>query len=168
LEQPSQFDFYNGGGLDIAFLGLAQVDGSGNLNVSKFGPKIAGCGGFINISQNTKKVVFCGTFTSGGLEIGMDNGKLIILQEGRIKKFVEHVEQITFSGEYAQETSQKVLYITERAVFTLTPEGMELIEIAPGVDLEKDILEQMDFCPIVKSYKLMDERLFRPEKMKLT
>jgi len=167
VEQPSQFDFYDGGGLDVAFLGLAQLDGDGNINVSKFGPKIAGSGGFINITQNTKTVVFCGTFSAGGLEIETGNGKLKILQEGKNKKFVEHVEQITFSGKYAQETGQKVLYVTERAVFSLTPKGVELVEVAPGIDVEKDILQQMDFKPIVGDYKLMDERIFKDQKMGL-
>jgi len=165
LEQPSQFDFYDGGGLDVAFLGLAQIDGNGNINVSKFGPKIAGCGGFINITQNAKKVVFCGTFTSGGLEVQLEDGHLSIVKEGRTKKFIESVEQITFSGKYAQETNQPVLYITERAVFELGPAGVVLKEIAPGVDLEKDILQQMDFKPIIGDYKLMDPRLFKPEIM---
>jgi len=167
LEQASQFDFYDGGGLDAAFLGLAQMDGEGNINVSKFGPKVAGCGGFINITQNSKKVVFCGTFTSGGLEIGAGDGKLKILQEGKYKKFIDKVEQITFSGKYAQEKNQSVLYITERAVFTLTDRGVELTELAPGIDLEKDVLSLMDFKPVIGDYKLMDERLFRPEKMGL-
>lgn len=150
LHQSFQFDFYDGGGLDIAFLGLAQCDEKGNINVSKFGTKIAGCGGFINITQNTPVVIFCGTFTAKGK-----------------KKFVKNVEQITFSADYARESGQKVLYITERAVFKLTNKGVELIEIAPGYDLQKDILEQMDFKPIIKNVSSMDERIFRNEPMNL-
>ncbi|GKU23439.1 acyl CoA:acetate/3-ketoacid CoA transferase [Clostridium folliculivorans] len=168
IDQSSQFDFYDGGGLDVAFLGLAQCDEKGNINVSKFGPKIAGCGGFINITQNAKKVVFCGTFTASGLKINISDGKLIIDKEGKSKKFIKDVEQITFSGDYAREVNQSVLYITERAVFRLTSDGVELEEIAPGVNLEKDILDQMDFRPIIsQNLKLMDERIFKDELMNL-
>lgn len=167
LEQSSQFDFYDGGGLDITFLGLAQMDATGNINVSRFGPKIAGCGGFINISQNTKKIVFCGTFTARGLKIDVQDGKLVILQEGTVKKLLNEVEQITFSGKYALEHDQKVLYITERAVFELTSNGVELKEVAPGIDIEKDILQQMDFRPVMDNVKLMSDCIFRPEKMNL-
>ncbi|MBU5485652.1 acyl CoA:acetate/3-ketoacid CoA transferase [Clostridium sp. MSJ-11] len=168
LDQANQFDFYDGGGVDSAFLGLAQCDKDGNINVSKFGPKIPGCGGFINISQNSKKMVFCGTFTAGGLKIKIQDKKLTIENEGKAKKFVEHVEQISFSGEYARETGQSVLYITERAVFRLEEDGLTLIEVAPGIDLEKDILNQMNFKPIIsKNLKLMDERIFIDEPMGL-
>ena len=167
LEQPVQFDFYDGGGLDVAFLGLAQMDQKGNINVSKFGPKIAGCGGFINITQNAKKVVYCGTFTAGGLQAAVMDGRLSILREGKAKKLISQVEQVTFAGDYAVKHGQPVLYVTERAVFELTTDGVELKEIAPGVDLQGDILDQMEFKPVIKDVKTMDERIFRPERMGL-
>ena len=168
LPQPLQFDFYDGGGLDVTFLGLAQVDEKGNINVSKFGTRIAGCGGFINISQNAKKVVFCGTLTAVGLEIALEDGAMKIIQEGKNKKFIPAVQQITFSGAYAQTQKQPVLYITERAVFELKPEGVVLTEIAPGIDLQKDVLNQIDFpVKIAKDLKRMDARIFKPELMGL-
>jgi propionate CoA-transferase len=166
IEHPSQFDFYDGGGLDWACLGMAELDGFGNVNVSKFGPRIAGPGGFVNITQNAKAVVFCGTLTASGLEIAVEDGKLKIISEGKAKKLVPKVGHITFSGAYAREMGQKVLYVTERAVFEMRPEGLTLTEIAPGIDLETQVLAQMEFKPkIAPDLKQMDGRIFRDKPM---
>lgn len=168
LDHPYQFDFYDGGGLDLAVLGLAECDQFGNVNVSKFGPRIAGSGGFVNITQNTMHVIFAGTLTAGGLEVAIVDGKLKVVQEGKSKKFVSKVGHITFSGQYAKKVGQKVLYVTERAVFELTPTGLMLTEIAPGIDLEKEVLGQMDFRPLISpTLGLMDARIFRDEPMSL-
>jgi len=168
LDQNVQFDFYDGGGIDYAFLGLAQADKSGNINVSKFGPRVAGCGGFVNITQNAKNVYFCGTFTAGGLKIKTGDGKLEILNEGKEIKFIDTVEQITFSGAYANKTGQPVKYITERAVFELRSDGVYLIEVAPGIDIKTQIVDLMGFEPKMDGEpKLMDERIFFDKPMGL-
>ncbi|HTQ00968.1 MAG TPA: acyl CoA:acetate/3-ketoacid CoA transferase [Casimicrobiaceae bacterium] len=167
IHQNQQFDFYDGGGLDMACLGMAQVDAQGNVNVSRFGPKLAGAGGFINISQSARRVLFAGSFTAGGLEVKIAGGRLSIMREGKAKKFVRAVEQITFNGAYAAETGQPVLYVTERCVFRRTRDGMLLDEVAPGIDIACDILAQMDFAPIVDRPRVMDPRIFRDEPMQL-
>lgn len=168
LKQPDIFDFYNGGGIDFAALGAAEIDKKGNVNVSRFAGKVTGPGGFINISQGAKKVCFMGTFTAGKSDIRIEDGKLDIVEDGPYIKFVNKVDHITFSGEYslAKARDQHVLYITERAVFELREEGVTLIEIAPGADLERDILDKMEFHPVIADdLKQMDCRLFQPEKM---
>jgi propionate CoA-transferase len=167
IHQNQQFDFYDGGGLDMACLGMAQVDADGHVNVSRFGPRLAGAGGFINISQSSRRVIFAGTFTTGGLQVKIDNGELNIVKEGKAKKFIKQVEQITFNGTYAAESGQPVLYVTERCVFRRGRDGMELIEVAPGIDISRDILGQMEFTPIVRNPGMMDPRIFREQRMEL-
>ncbi|MFD1382062.1 acyl CoA:acetate/3-ketoacid CoA transferase [Rhodanobacter aciditrophus] len=163
IEHEAQFDFYDGGGLDMAFLGLAQADQYGNLNVSKFGPKVVGPGGFINISQSAKKIVFCGTLVNGA-KLSFEGGKATVLEEGRTRKFVQQVDHITFSGEFAQANEKPVFFITERCVLELRKEGMVLTEIAPGLDLQKDVLDMMDFAPIVaEDLKTMPDEIFHEQ-----
>lgn len=167
LDQPAQFDFYDGGGLDMAFLGMAQADQYGNVNVSRFGSKLPGSGGFINISQNAKKLVFLGTFLVPSRS-AVEDGKLVTLDGAAGPKFLDAVEQRTFSGEYAAATDKPVLYITDRCVFRLSSDGLELVEIAPGIDIERDILAHIGFTPIIKGEpQVMDARIFRDEPMGL-
>ena len=168
IDQPYQFDFYDGGGLDLAVLGLAQADADGNLNVSRFGPRLAGAGGFINISQNARKVVFAGTFMAGDGGIAVEHGRLRLLGAAGSRKFVAAVEQRTFSGREALARGQPVLYVTERCVFRLHPRGLELVELAPGLDLERDVLAHMGFAPVIEHDPVeMDAALFAEQPMGL-
>ena len=168
LHQNQQFDFYDGGGLDLACLGMAEIDRLGNVNVSRFGPRLAGAGGFINISQNADRLVFAGTFTAGNLSVAIEDGRLRIVTEGKIRKFVDAVEQVTFSGPLAVGRGQPVLYVTERCVFRLCETGLQLIEVAPGINIDRDILAHMAFRPYIDGVKIMDACLYRPAAMALS
>ncbi|WP_414447133.1 acyl CoA:acetate/3-ketoacid CoA transferase [Burkholderia sp. 22PA0099] len=166
IEQTSQFDFYDGGGLDLAFLSFAEVDAKGNVNVSRFGDKIVGVGGFINISQNAKRVIFSGTLTAGDLDVQWEGGRTHIVREGKHRKFVNSLEQICYSAALAHGKGNTALFVTERAVFRVNAEGLELIEVAPGIDIERDIFAQMDFrTPIARDVREMDARLFSADLM---
>jgi propionate CoA-transferase len=167
LDENQQFDFYDGGGLDMACLGMAECDEAGNVNVSRFGGRLTGAGGFINISQNARLVVFVGTFTGSGLKVAVENGELRILEEGKQRKFRKQVEQITFNGQYAYDRGKPVYYVTERCVFRRVRRGLALIEVAPGIDVARDILPHMDFEPIIGEYGIMDARIFGPDPMEL-
>ncbi|MGB5831979.1 MAG: malonate decarboxylase subunit alpha [Thiohalocapsa sp.] len=167
IDENQQFDFYDGGGLDMACLGMAECDAAGNINVSRFGGRLTGAGGFINISQNARLVVFVGTFTGSGLKVEVNDGQLRIIEEGRHRKFLKQVEQITFNGQYAYDRGTPVFFVTERCVFRRVRGGVALIEVAPGIDVERDILPNMDFEPIIGDYALMDARIFHANPMGL-
>jgi propionate CoA-transferase len=161
IDQPAQFDFYDGGGLDFAALGVAQVDGEGSVNVSRFGARLAGVGGFVNITQSARKVVFCGTFTAGGLSVELLPDGIRIVKEGAQRKFVRSLEQVSFNARRARENGQEVLFVTERAVFHLTAAGLELTEVAPGVDLDSQVLGQMEFRPVLRDVRPIPAHVFK-------
>ena len=167
IDHGSAFDFIDGGGLDAAFLGFGECDAAGNVNASRFGRRIPGCGGFIDISQNAKKLIFVGTFSSGGLELAVEDGRVRIIKEGKFPKFVERIGQTTFSADYAQRWQQDVLYVTERCVFRLGASGLTLTEVAPGIELERDILARLPFKPAIDGPHEMDPAIFRPATMGL-
>ena len=171
VDEPAQFDFYDGGGIDLAFLGLAELDAHGNVNVSMFGQgaarSIAGVGGFINITQSAKALVFMGTMTAGGLQVAVGDGRLRIVQEGRARKIVEQVAHLSFNGPYVAGLGRDVLYVTERAVFRIVAGRLTLTEIAPGVDLQRDVLAQCGTeIAVSDGLAVMDERIFRDAPMR--
>lgn len=168
IDQPYQFDFYDGGGLDLGFLSFAQVDARGNVNVSRFNGRIIGPGGFPNISQNAKKVIFSGTLTAGGLDIIWQDGSTVIRQEGKFPKFIRQLEQVTYNGDYGWLRGQDILFITERAVFRREAEGLAIIEYAPGIDLEAHVMAQMEFRPLISNeLREMERSIFLPYQMNL-
>jgi propionate CoA-transferase len=160
IDQPSQFDFYDGGGIDIAVLGAVEVDAEGSVNVTSFAGRFAGVGGFVNIAQSARRLVFCLTLRAGELEVSVTDGQLMIAKEGRHPKFVRSIQHVCFHGPTALKRGQEVFYVTERAVFALTPQGLKLIEVAPGVDLQTQVLDQMEFTPVITSTKTMPADCF--------
>jgi acyl CoA:acetate/3-ketoacid CoA transferase len=151
ISSNDQFDFYSGGGIDIAFLGMGEMDAAGNVNVSKIGGHLVGPGGFVDITQTARKVVFCGTFEAKGLDVKIDaDGALTIIRPSAAPKLVQKVEHVTFSGAQARVNGQEVLYVTERAVFRLGAEGVELTEVTRGIDLQQDVLARMAFRPAIR------------------
>ena len=177
IDQPAQFDFYDGGGIDLAVLGMAELDAVGNVNVSRFGSgaqaSIAGVGGFINITQGARALVFMGTFTAGGLQVQAADGRLRIVQEGRTKKIVAAVSHLSYNAAYMAQRGQKVRYITERAVFELRPDTqgaprLTLVEIAPGIDIQRDVLDPCETAiAVADDLRLMDARLFDAASLRL-
>jgi acyl CoA:acetate/3-ketoacid CoA transferase len=171
IDSPAQFDLIDGGGITVGCLSFAEVDGVGNVNVSRLAAQphvLAGAGGFINIAQATRKVLYCGTLTAGGLDVRVVEGRLQILREGRFRKFVGSTQHVTFNGPLAAKQGQEVWYVTERAVFRLTPEGLVLTEMAPGIDLERDLQGRIDFpLRLAPNLRSMDARLFRAEPLGL-
>ena len=168
VDQPYQFDFYDGGGLDLAFLSFVEVDPTGSVNISRFADKIVGIGGFINISQNARHVIFSGTFTAGGLEVACHDGGLAHRAGRPAPEFVDRIEHVSYSAPFAAQEGRTAVFVTERAVFRTVDGALELIEIAPGIDLEKDVLAHMGFRPrIASDLKRMDRRLFSQAPMGL-
>ena len=165
VDQPAQFDFYDGGGIDLAVLGMAELDAAGNVNVSRFGTgdgaMIAGVGGFINITQSARALVFVGSLTAGGLEVAVEDGRLRIVREGRSNKVVPQVAHLSFNGSYAQQLGTRVLYVTERAVFAMRGGALTLVEIAPGIDVARDVLAHCDTpVAVAPDLRIMDSRVF--------
>jgi propionate CoA-transferase len=161
MASTSQFELFAMGMLDICCLGMAQLDATGSVNVSRFGAQIVGPGGFVDISQHARKAVFCGTFTTKGLRAEVRDGGLRIVREGDVRKLVADVEEITYSGPFALAEGREATYVTERAVFRLTADGMELTEVADGVSIERDILPHMGFDPIIRDVRPMPAEVFR-------
>ena len=149
IDQPAQFDFYDGGGIDIGVLGAVEVDEEGSVNVASFSGRFAGVGGFVNIAQSARRLVFCLTLRAGGLEVAQKENGLAIVKEGRHPKFVKHIQHVCFHGPTALAQGQRVVYVTERAVFELTTSGLKLIEVMPGIDLQTQVLDQMEFRPLL-------------------